>query len=201
LMAYLLLRRRPLDSTDIVVVAAALIQGWHLAWAIFRDSGSTKSFIFSRPFSRARLFRSRWSLGIALQAITLAAVFALVAIGARTYVHRTTLPFYPMVQWYELSVLWPLSVVSLLAFHAQMFLMLKGQLTRPAPASKWTSAAALTLPCALVVLLIFAHMYASSGGAGLPPRLVLAAAVYLATLVAATTLASLHLYRHMEIEP
>jgi len=106
-----------------------------------------------------------------------------------------------MVQWYELSVLWPLSVASLLTFHVQMFLMLRAQVAQPAPASKWTSAAARTIPCAVIALLIlhFPAIFEFSGGVRAP--FVLSTAVYLAALVAATAFASLHLYRHMEIEP
>ncbi len=201
--AYLLFRQRPLDSTDTIVIAAGLLQGLYLAWRIFKDPGSTQSFIFSRPFSRNRLFWNRWSLGITLQMVTLLIVLILVASGARNFVHKSNLPYYPMVQWYELSVLWPLAIVSLTAFQIHLFLMLRARTLQTASLSKWKKVATYAILCffALAFLGGF-HVVVNTAldGTTAPARLGNVALFYVLTLTVLTTLTSLHCYRHIEIE-
>jgi len=201
--AYLLFWQRPLGSTDTIVIAAGLLQGLYLAWRIFKDPGSTQSFIFSRPFSRNRLFWNRWGLGITLQMVTLLIVLILVASGARNFIHKSNLPYYPMVQWYELSVLWPLAIVSLTAFQIQMFLMLRARTLQTASRPKWRKVATYAIVCfiALVFLGGF-HVVGSvvSNGATAPARLGNAALFYVLTLTVLTTLTCVQCYRHIEIE-
>jgi len=203
LLAYLLFRQKPLESTDTIVIAAGLLHGLYLAWRIFKDPGSTQSFIFSRPFSRNRLFWNRWGLGITLQMVTLLIVLILVASGARSFIHKSNLPYYPMVQWYELSVLWPLAIVSLTAFQIQMFLMLRARTLQTASLPKWRKVATYAIVCfiALVFLGGF-HVVVSavSNGPTAPARLGNAVLFYMLTLTLLTTLTSLHCYRHIEIE-
>jgi len=201
--AYILFRQRPLESTDTIVIAAGLLQGLYLAWRIFKDPGSTQSFIFSRPFSRNRLFWNRWGLGITLQMVTLLIVLILIASGARDFIHKSNLPYYPMVQWYELSVLWPLAIVSLAAFQIQMFLMLRARTLQTAALPKWRKVPTYAIIC------FFA--FAFSGGFHLVVRAVSdgfvapiylgkAALFYMFTLTVLTTLTSVRCYRHIEIE-
>ncbi len=201
--AYLLFRQKPLESTDTIVIAAGLLQGLYLAWRIFKDAGSTQSFIFSRPFSRNRLFWNRWGLGITLQMVTLLIVLILIASGARNFIHKSNLPYYPMVQWYELSVLWPLAIVSLTAFQIQMFLMLRAGTLQTASLPKWRKVATYAIICffALAFLGGF-HVVVSavSNGAAAPTYLGNAVLFYMLTLTLLTTLTSVHCYRHIEIE-
>ena len=201
--AYLLFRQKPLESTDTIVIAAGLLQGLYLAWRIFKDPGSTQSFIFSRPFSRNRLFWNRWGLGITLQMVTLLIVLILVASGARSFIHKSNLPYYPMVQWYELSVLWPLAIFSLTAFQIQMFLMLRARTLQTASLPKWRKVATYAIVCFIALVFLGGFRVVASAalhGATAPAHLGNASLFYVLTLTVLTTLTSLHCYRHIEIE-
>jgi hypothetical protein len=203
LSVYLLFRQRPLDSTDTIVIAAGLLQGLYLAWRIFKDPRSTQSFIFSRPFSRNRLFWNRWGLGLTLQMVTLLIVLILIASGARNFIHKSNLPYYPMVQWYELSVLWPLAIVSLTAFQIQMFLMLRARTLQTASLPKWKKVATYAILCFFALAFLGGFRLVASAishGATAPAHLGNAALFYMLTLTVLTTLTSLHCYRHIEIE-
>ncbi len=108
-----------------------------------------------------------------------------------------------MVQWYELSVLWPLAVVSLTAFQIQMFLMLRARTLQTAALPKWKKVPTYAIICffALAFLGGF-HVVVSavSNGPTAPARLGNAVLFYMLTLTVLTTLTSLHCYRHIEIE-
>ncbi len=203
LSAYLLFWQKPLESTDTIVIAAGVLQGLYLAWRIFKDPGSTQSFIFSRPFSRNRLFWNRWGLGITLQMVTLLIVLILVASGARNFIHKSNLPYYPMVQRYELSVLWPLAIVSLTTFQIQMFLMLRAGTLQTAALPKWKKVPTYAIICFFALAFLGgSHVVVSavSNGPTAPAYLGNAALFYVLTLTVLTTLTSLHCYRHIEIE-
>jgi len=126
LIAYVLGRPTPFSSGDSIATGLGLLQGWFVAWRIFGDRDSTRAFVFSRSFGRKRLFWHRWALGMALQGLTLLLVCCTIAIGARSYLHHRNSPWYPMVKWYDLNVLWPIAVFGLIAFNIQMFMMLRG---------------------------------------------------------------------------
>ncbi|MHC4153881.1 MAG: hypothetical protein ACYST6_02985 [Planctomycetota bacterium] len=202
LLAYLLLRPRPLESMDVIAMAAGLMQGCYLGWRIFSDPAATQSFVFSRPFSRRRIFWQRWSLGIVLQMVTLLLVFALVATGVRGYVHQDS-PYYPMVQWYEVSVLWPIGLVSLIAYEIQMFLMLRGWILLGASASRrrtmagWASAGFIGLT---LLLGVFFPRGVGASGFLMPASLQMGIGIYTIILAGLATAASAKCYRHMEIE-
>jgi len=126
LVAYVLARPTPFSSGDSIATGLGLLGGWFVAWRIFGDRDSTRAFVFSRSFGRKRLFWHRWALGMALQLLTLLLVFCTIAIGARSWLHHFNSPWYPMVKWYDLNVLWPIAVFGLIAFNIQMFMMLRG---------------------------------------------------------------------------
>ncbi len=203
LSAYLLFWQKPLGSTDTIIIPAGVLQGLYLAWRIFKDHGSTQSFIFSRPFSRNRLFWNRWGLGITLQMVTLLIVLILLASGARSFIHKSNLPYYPMVQWYELSVLWPLAVVSLTAFQIQMFLMLRARTLQTASLPKWRKVVTYAIVCFIALAFLGGFRVVASTalhGAIDPAHIGNAVLFYVLTLTVLTTLTSLHCYRHIEIE-
>jgi hypothetical protein len=202
LLAYLLLRRKPLESMDTIAIAAGLIQGCYLGWRIFSDPGATQSFIFSRPFSRSRIFLQRWCLGIALQMVTLLLVFVLVASGVRAYVHQDS-PYYPMVQWYELSVLWPIGLVSLIAYEIQMFLMLRGWILRRTRPAQWGATAGYASLSLLALLLVLGPHFTgiqAGAGPGMPESIRVGIGAYTIILTGLATLACAKCYLHMEIE-
>ena len=126
LVAYVLARPTPLGSGDIIAAGGGLLGGWFVAWRIFGDRDSTRAFVFSRSFGRKRLFWHRWALGMALQGLGLLLVWCAIAFGARSWLHHFNSPWYPMVKWYDLNVLWPIAVFGLIAFNVQMFMMLRG---------------------------------------------------------------------------
>ncbi len=125
LVAYVLGRPTPLGSGDIIAAGGGLLQGWFVAWRIFGDRDSTRAFVFSRSFGRKRLFWHRWALGMALQLFTLLLVCCTIAFGVRNWLHHFNSPWYPMVKWYDLNVLWPVALFGLVAFNVQMFMMLR----------------------------------------------------------------------------
>ncbi len=136
LVAYVLARPTPLGSGDIIAAGLGLLQGWFVAWRIFGDRDSTRAFVFSRSFGRKRLFWHRWVLGMALQLLTLLLVCCTIAFGARSYLHHFNSPWYPMVKWYDLNVLWPIALFGLIAFNVQMFMMLRGLILKSLPRSR-----------------------------------------------------------------
>ena len=130
LVGYTLFVTHPLgfDSATLIVGG---VQGWVLAFRLFTDPPRVSPFIFSRPFSRSRLFFYRWLIGLLVQAFTLIVIFTIIASGIRqvTQVHIFRSHWYPMVRWFELSMLWPVAVASLLVYQATCFLILRRRLS------------------------------------------------------------------------
>ena len=109
LLCYLVTRGDTLVSRDQSIYAVGAFLGVMVAWLAFADPGGTRSFMFSRPWLRHRLFLTRWALGLTLLAATLALVFVTIAAGGRewwqTRSHIQTSVFYPLIRWRELEVL------------------------------------------------------------------------------------------------
>ena len=196
---FILITRDILSSANIFVTVLAMAQGWMLAYLIFRDTHNTQVFIFSRPWSRARIFWHRWTLAMTLQAATVLLVYAILAAGARTWLHKSTLPYFPMVERFELSILWPLALASVITFHIIMFLMFRGMVLH-ATASRWR--AVITKVALALLLMVFLgdgdHMVIAGFGGGLNfGHLVI---IYAFVLIALCTATSLDCIKHMEIE-
>jgi hypothetical protein len=207
-IVFILSTRDILDSSNVTVVVLALAQGWMLAWRIFRDAPHTRSFLFSRPWSRTRIFWNRWILAVTLQSITVLLIYVILAAGTRTLIYQTQLPYFPMVERFELSILWPIALASVIAFHIVMFLILWGQLGyNPGSTRVWHG---------IVVKIAFAIMLMSFiGGGTLTVRAVSSDAglrtgdlaftgdwafVYAVALVILCTGAARNCLKHMEIE-
>ena len=199
---YVLVVDRPLGTDELYVGLLAAVQGMMLALGLFSEHGGTQSFLWSRPMTRRRLFLHRWGLGLAFQGLTLAALFLLLAGGVRSTLHvwRGN-PYFPMVRWFELTVLWPVAVYSLFAYQLTLFLKVYVDLT-------WGSADSVRGAMLRGTLL-------KLGGVGVPAILVgwgdwykteiqwtpLELVGYVAAAAVASTLAAAHAYRHTEVEP
>ena len=120
-IGFVLITRDILDSSNVFV--SVLAQGWMLAWRIFRDAPHTPSFLFSRPWSRARIFWNRWALAVTLQSVTVLLIYCILAAGTRTLIYQRQVPWFPMVERFELSILWPIALASIITFHIIMFLL------------------------------------------------------------------------------
>ena len=157
-IVFILSTRDVLDSSNVFVSVLALAQGWMLALRIFRDVPHTRSFLFSRPWSRTRIFWNRWTLGLTLQTITVLLIYVILTSGTRTLIFQTQLPYFPMVERFELSILWPIALASVIAFQIIMFLIVWGQLGyNPGSARVWRG---------IVVKIAFAIMLMSFIGGG-----------------------------------
>ena len=191
-VGYVLFQNTPLSSDDWRVNLITCLQGVVIAWCLFNDSGGTGAFIFSRPLSRKRLFLTRWLTGLSFQLLTIMAVFATIATGLRSGLQLLMLsPYQPMVKWYELSVLGPIALFSILGYQVVMFLKLRWRIVNARP-SMWRD----ILGTALAIVLcgpILIGIFTSSEP--IPYRL-----TYVALVTIAGTLASLHCYQHLEIE-
>jgi len=135
LAAYVLFKPRPLYSVDFAGGGLGLLQGTVLAWFIFRDSAGTESFILSRPLTRGRLFGHRFGLGIGLQSVTVIVLLVLIATGLRSHIQHYRLPYYPMIKWYEASIIAPVAVCGLIGFELAMFFILRGRIASEATAT------------------------------------------------------------------
>jgi hypothetical protein len=204
-VSYLVLKPYPLAHNDIAMAVLAAFQGALLGWRIFHDPAGTQSFIWSRPLTRAQLFLNRWLLGLSLQVLTLVVVLALVGSGARSLFHETlseeTNPFYPASRWFDLAVLWPCAVYGLLAYQAALYLnafaefnwrhlggAISGTLRRTL-----LSIMAVCFPAAVFVLVDLPPSTAPRWPYG-----ILVAGI--AVITVATTVMTVHVYRHMEVE-
>ena len=191
-VGYVLFQNTPLSSDDWRVNLVACLQGMVIAWRLFNDSGGTGAFIFSRPLSRKRLFLTRWLTGLSFQLLTFMAVFATIATGLRSGLQLLMLsPYQPMVKWYELSVLGPIALFSILGYQVVMFLKLRARIVSVGP-STWRDILGTVLVIVLCVP-ISGGLFTSSA----PTHYQL---TYVALVTVLGTLASLHCYQHLEIE-
>ena len=191
-VGYVLFRKTPLGSDDWKVNLIACLQGMVVAWALFNDAEGTEAFIFSRPLSRSRLFLIRWGFGISLQLLTIVAVFVTIAIGLRSGIQMLmNSPYQPMVKWYELSVLGLIALYSILSYQIFMFLKLRLCIVSTRPRT-WRN----LLGTGLVVVLCLQSLN-TLDVIGFRDQVMV---VYAALVTILGTLASLHCYRHLEIE-
>jgi hypothetical protein len=213
LSGYTLVVTHPL-GIDLPAVVFGALQGWVLAFRLFVDPPAVSPFIFSRPFSRSRLFFCRWTIGLLLQALTLAVIFVIIASGLRqmTQVYLFRSAWYPMVRWFELSALWPIGLASLLTYQATCFVLLRRRFRGNRRISKFRlTGNAAFMALAGMMAVIFVVGYVASRFMGVPypywERLPLATTSwsvlifsYTVLLVATTTLASLYCYQHLEVD-
>ena len=201
-VAFILVTRDILDSTNTIVPVLALVQGWLLAWRIFRDAPNTSSFLFSRPWSRARMFWQRWVLAVTLQSITVLVIYGILAVGMRTLIFQRQVPYFPMVERFELSILWPIALVSLTTFHIIMFLICWGRLgSNPGSARPWQG---IIIKIALAFILMTfiggGHIVGAIASEGPRLRVGDLALIYAVAVAIMCTAASLNCHKHMEIE-
>jgi len=205
ILVYALLRSAPFRSIDLMPVLLGAGLGATLAGRLFGDTRGTEAFVFSLPLSRARLFWYRWLLGLACQGLTLLALLGLLALGARQAVQTGLFrsPWYPMVRWYELSVLWPVGLGSLLAYQVVGYVMSRKRVLMVEQAAlslRWKRH--VSVICAVGGFVAGFGMFIGTDGqtpARLPSLPLLPLLAYTIAVVLLTTLSSLHCYRRMEV--
>ena len=206
LVGYVLLRGRPLENTDSIVAMMGVGQGWILGWRIFSDPNNTRPFLFSRPLSRRRLFLTRWTLGISLQALTIVVLFLVIASGLRSLLQvKMASPYHPMVWLFELQILWPVGLFSLLAYEVQIFLKLRAEILATRP-NGWLNTLSQRIAIALTVLLLLLFFVPFAMQPVLEAPLIgraitLFLLAYVVAITILATVASAHCYRHLEVEP
>ncbi len=203
LVAYVLARPTPFSSGDSIAAGVGLFGGWFVAWRIFGDFDGTQVFVFSRSFGRSRLFWQRWLLGMALQGLALLLVLGTIAIGARSRLHQFNTPWYPMVKWYDLNVMWPIAVFWLTAFSVQMFMMLRRGILKSLDRSRRQIIAGRVAAVIVAVLFVLGVLW----GDRLGPLGALSIATirycflgYTAIVSLFAAIAARHCIIHMEIE-
>ena len=188
---YILLRKTPFATNDLVLNVSALLQGAVVAWTLFNDSGGTAAYIFSRPMSRKRLFLNRWCFGISVQFLTTLVVFVTVVTGLRSWIQvLMNSPYQPMVKWYELSVVWSIALFSILGYQIVMFLKLRETVEKKRP-STWRNVlgtVAVIGLCLPVLPKIFANI-----------EPIHYQFTYAALVMVLSTLGSLHCYLRQEV--
>jgi len=201
-VGFLLINRDILDSRNVFFMVLALAQGWMLAWRIFRDAPNTSSFLFSRPWSRPRMFWQRWALAITLQAVTVLFIYGILVSGTRTLIFQRQLPYFPMVERFELSILWPISLTSVTTFHIIMFLILWGRLGyNPGSARPWQGIIVkIALAFILMTFIGSGHIVGAVASEGPRLRVGDLALIYAVAVAIMCTAASLNCHKHMEIE-
>jgi hypothetical protein len=211
LAGYTLLKTDPLGSSDPVAALLGAALGCVLAFCLFGDPPGVAAFVFSRPFSRRRLFLYRWLIGLGFQAITILAIVVLLAGGVRQWIHVSLYHhplWYPMVRWYELTFLWPVVGTSLFAYQATLLVMVRNRLlrsSRPKYAGLMRALRTIVdvmLIGAFAIALLLGALWtvrlASTGVPSLPAApLVLP---YLALVTVMTTLGGLSCYGQLEVE-
>jgi len=120
---YVLFCPKPLKSLDMIAVLLGAIHGMLVGFLVYKDSGGVEAFMFSRSFSRNTLFWHRWFLGFGLQFATLLIVAAVIAVGFRRWIFFSS-AYQPMIKWYELKVIWPISFGMFAGFATSMFFTL-----------------------------------------------------------------------------
>ncbi len=200
ILLWVLLRPWPLETLDPVAAALGLLCGCLTALRLFTEAPDVRPFLFSRAFSRARFFWTHWITGLALLGIMLMVVTLLLVLGARSLLWGTNLPFYPMIQFHELRVLWPLGALALLAYQLTTFMIARDAILAPGSAGRWHM---IVLPLLIAGLLILAGLPAVLGGlfvmdAGLT-GVIEATSIYITGLALLTTGTSVHAFRRMEV--
>jgi hypothetical protein len=201
-IGFVLITRDVLDSANVTMAVLALAQGWMLAYLIFRDTHNTRVFIFSRPWSRARIFWTRWGLAMVLQTFTVLLVYTILVAGTRTWLYKTELPYFPMVERFELSILWPMALASIVTFHIVMFLTLWGYLgNNPGSARPWHGVI-VKIALALILMTFLGRGHVMGVPLIIGPGLGTGdlAVIYAIAVTIMCTSASLNCCKHMEIE-
>jgi hypothetical protein len=209
LCGYTLFVTQPL-GVDLPATILGALQGWVLAYRLFVDPPRVAPFVFSLPFSRTRLFLCRWAIGLLLQALTLVVIFAIIALGFRqliqVYLFRSN--WYPMVRWYELRMLWPVGLTSLVIYQATAFVLLRRRLRGSRRLSKTRLVANAAFAALVGMAALFPLVgYTAARFEGAPPIyseffpqvMTWPALAYAAVLVVTATLASLHCSRNFEV--
>ena len=203
---FILITRDILDSTNITVTVLALMQGWMLAYLIFRDPHNTQVFVFSRPWSRPRIFWNRWGLAMILQGAMVLLLYVILAAGTRTWLYKSELPYFPMVERFELSVLWPITLASVVTFHIIMFLICWGlyrgqQGSQPDHKRRWYGMLVkIAIALILMTFIGSGHVVTTAGAQDQRLSISDLALIYAIVVTVMCTAASLNCHRHMEIE-
>ena len=100
-------------------------------------------------------------------------------------------PYYPIVKWYELSVLGTMALFSILGFEVVMFLKLRWRIVKNSP-SIWKEILGTGFFSAVCLLPLVELMENH-----IQDYLIV---TYALLLILSATLASLHCYRHLEIQ-
>jgi hypothetical protein len=200
---YVLFAQKPFGIENFILIGLSSFQGMLLAICIFRDSPGTRAFLFSRSLSRKRLFFYRWYFGIMFQIFTFAVLLFIMASGLRQFIqvafYNST--WFPFVRWHETSSLIPASLCSVFCFQITMFFILKRELRASFNQGKinlardWTGFYILLIIINLLILPFNSLQFFSSEMS----LIKIAVIPYLLVLILFTNMASLHIFKNLEV--
>jgi len=187
----------PLTRHNLWLFVMAAVQGGLLAGLIFHDKGGSQPFMFTRPFSRRRLFLIRWFVGFGFQLLTLLGVFLILTSGLRCWIQlKMGSPYYPMVKWYELEVLWGMALCSLFFYQFFMFFYVRMILVSGYKEQTfYNRTLILVLICFCMSVFFMIPQFALTYWLGNVWLL-----SYMTSVIVMCLWASAHMFRHLEIE-
>lgn len=196
---YVFMNPYPLRSIDIIACTLGLLHGATVGFLVFKDFGGTEAFIFSRPFTRNSLFWHRWSLGIALQFMTMAIVAVIIATGLRSLILFDS-PYQPMIKFCELNVLCSFAFSMFAGFAVSVFFTLRNRILNTEKPRTIAKQIIRSMPHATIPLVfgIIAVSGLHSMGST-PNHLLLYAWVYIIAINAVSLFAGRQCFLEMEI--
>jgi len=130
--AFVLLRSEPLASTQLVygrpvfepLVFAMSWVGLFVGLRVFCDPGGVTVWLDSRGMTRRTRFQTRLMTGLFVLTLVLLWTSFLIATGLRQVVQQTLgSPWFPMVRWHELRVVWGMAFYAVVPFSLVIFLL------------------------------------------------------------------------------
>jgi hypothetical protein len=206
LSGYITVAEPPLGKEDPWAGLLGLTLGVVLAFRLFTDEEGTSPFLLSRPLSRAQQFWYRWALGFGLLVVLLVFMAVRIRTGARAAFQSFSedAMWYPMVRPYEIAVLWPIALGSLIGYQAGMFLILRTRALEGKTPGRWWQAQTAARSGVLTIIVL--AMLTSVAGTIVtrPPEgwaymIRWGVPAYLVILLFATTLAARHSFTRMEV--
>ena len=201
--ALALLLDGPLTQGDVdwIWQSAGLCVGTLIAWRVFADTGGTQAFVFSRGFSRNRLFWNRWALGMSLVAVLVFWMWLILAGGLRSgwrqFAGFEDAGLYPLIAPFETIVVPTFAGAGFATFAVTALLVIVRGIQRPGLVVGgrgtlvwWMVDVPLCLVASRIVLALLTDAPFAS------PWVVAGWGVVVTPL---TTWAAWHGYRHLEV--
>jgi hypothetical protein len=198
-VGYVLFNPKPLKSLDMIAWVMGVAHGVFVGFLAFKDFGGVESFMFSRSFTRNKLFWHRWCLGFGLQFVTLAIVTVIIAIGLRSWIFSSN-AYQPMIKFYELKILWSISFGMFAGFAVSMFFTLNRRILNAEKPNTIVKRITRFLSYAVIPLILAITSISSFTNSEIPPsRMLLLGWAYVIAINVVSLVAGRQCFIRMEI--